>query len=67
MQYNAFIIIPVHNRKSITLKCLDNLEKNGDLARFRVVVVDDGSTDFPKYTYSKAMAICGGQEQFVWA
>ncbi len=45
MSYNAYIIIPVHNRKSITLKCLENLQQNGDLDRFSVVVVDDGSTD----------------------
>jgi len=35
----------VHNRKSITLKCLENLEQNGDLGRFKVIVVDDGSSD----------------------
>jgi len=45
MKDKVFIIIPVHNRKSITLKCLDTLEQNGDLAQFSVIVVDDGSTD----------------------
>jgi GT2 family glycosyltransferase len=40
-----FIIIPVHNRKQITLNCLKSLSKNGDLGRYHVVVVDDGSTD----------------------
>ncbi len=39
------IIIPVHNRKQITLKCLENLDKSGDLQQYHVVVVDDGSTD----------------------
>ncbi|MDJ0744591.1 MAG: glycosyltransferase family 2 protein [Xenococcaceae cyanobacterium MO_167.B27] len=41
----VYIIIPVHNRRQITLKCLDNLSKCGDLQRYYVVVVDDGSTD----------------------
>ncbi|BAU63111.1 glycosyl transferase family 2 [Stanieria sp. NIES-3757] len=41
----VYIIIPVHNRKQITLKCLENLNQCGDLQRYHVVVVDDGSTD----------------------
>ena len=41
----VFIIIPVHNRKQITLTCLKELRKNGDLERYFTVVVDDGSTD----------------------
>jgi glycosyltransferase involved in cell wall biosynthesis len=39
------IIIPVHNRKAITLKCLETLQNNGDLDKYHVIVVDDGSTD----------------------
>ncbi|MBD2260793.1 glycosyltransferase family 2 protein [Pseudanabaena sp. FACHB-2040] len=42
---SVYIIIPVHNRKAITLKCLEALEGTGDLYRCSVVVVDDGSTD----------------------
>jgi len=42
---NVYIIIPVHNRKVITLQCLDVLNSNGDLEKYHVVVVDDGSTD----------------------
>jgi len=42
---DVYIIIPVHNRKEITLKCLDTLRQNGDLDKYHVVVVDDGSTD----------------------
>jgi GT2 family glycosyltransferase len=45
VEKSVYIIIPVHNRKKITLNCLDNLEQSGDLCRFTVVVVDDGSTD----------------------
>lgn len=42
---NVYIIIPVHNRKAITLKCLETLENNGDLDKYYVIVVDDGSKD----------------------
>ncbi|MFP3345185.1 glycosyltransferase, partial [Halomonas sp. SIMBA_159] len=38
-------IIPVHNRKNITLKCLETLKQCGDLDRYYTIVVDDGSTD----------------------
>ncbi|ASC71442.1 hypothetical protein XM38_023940 [Halomicronema hongdechloris C2206] len=41
----VYIIIPVHNRKTTTLTCLQHLQQQGDLERFQVVVVDDGSTD----------------------
>ena len=42
---NVYIIIPVHNRKAMTLQCLDALEKNGDLHQYHVIIIDDGSTD----------------------
>lgn len=41
----VYIIIPVHNRKAITLKCLETLQNNGDLDKYHVIVVDDGSSD----------------------
>jgi GT2 family glycosyltransferase len=41
----VYIIIPVHNRQGITLNCLNNLQENGDLSRYNVIVVDDASTD----------------------
>ncbi|NJN71833.1 MAG: glycosyltransferase family 2 protein [Limnothrix sp. RL_2_0] len=41
----VYIIIPVHNRKEITVSCLAQLKKNGDLDQYAVVVVDDASTD----------------------
>lgn len=41
----SFVIIPVHNRRETTLKCLSQLKSQGDLEAFQVVVVDDGSTD----------------------
>jgi GT2 family glycosyltransferase len=42
---SVFIIIPVYNRKQITLDCLTTLQQTGDLDRYFVIVVDDGSTD----------------------
>lgn len=41
----SYIILPVHNRREITLRCLEHLEKQGDLNAYHIVVVDDGSTD----------------------
>lgn len=41
----VFIIIPVHNRKEITLACLENLDVTGNLRKYHAVIVDDGSTD----------------------
>jgi GT2 family glycosyltransferase len=45
MQEAVYIIIPVHNRQRITLKCLKQLQQQGDLNHYQIVVVDDGSTD----------------------
>ena len=39
------IIIPVHNRREVTLRCLARLEGTGVLDWAQVIVVDDGSTD----------------------
>jgi len=59
---SIYIIIPVHNRKSLTLACLENLKTNGDLQKYQVIVVDDGSSDrtaeevaenYPKVTILK--------------
>ncbi len=45
MSLLVYILIPVHNRKEVTLTCLERLRQNGDLDRYKVVVIDDGSTD----------------------
>jgi GT2 family glycosyltransferase len=45
MSQSVYILIPVHNRKAVTLTCLETLQRNGDLAQYQVVVIDDGSTD----------------------
>lgn len=41
----TYVVIPVHNRKATTLACLKHLQQQGDLHRYQVIVVDDGSTD----------------------
>lgn len=44
-QEAVYIIIPVHNRKATTLECLKNLNECGNLQRYHIAIVDDGSTD----------------------
>jgi GT2 family glycosyltransferase len=41
----ASVVIPVHNRRAVTLRCLCNLEATGVLAWADIVLVDDGSSD----------------------
>ncbi len=45
MKTPIYILIPVHNRKSITLRCLEHLQQQGTLDQYHIVVIDDGSTD----------------------
>lgn len=45
MNPSVYILIPVHNRKAVTLTCLETLQRHGDLDRYHIVVIDDGSTD----------------------
>lgn len=42
---DAWVIIPVHNRKNITLDCLCELRRGRCWKRINVVIIDDGSTD----------------------
>ena len=42
---NPCIVIPVHNRCEITLRCLQNLARQDVFSWAHVIVVDDGSTD----------------------
>ena len=42
---SAFLIIPIHNRRQITIACLERLLHNQDLNQSSIIVVDDGSTD----------------------
>ncbi|MDX2240318.1 MAG: glycosyltransferase family 2 protein [Leptolyngbyaceae cyanobacterium bins.302] len=45
MKEPVFIVTPVYNRKPTTLTFLAHLQQTGDLQRYQMVVVDDGSTD----------------------
>lgn len=42
---STYVILPVHNRKAVTLKCLAHLKEQGDLNAYHIIVIDDGSTD----------------------
>ena len=42
---SSAVVIPVHNRREMTLRCLERLESDGVFTWATVVVVDDGSTD----------------------
>lgn len=44
----SIILIPIHNRKKITLNCLSHLQNIGDLDNYQVVIIDDGSSDGTK-------------------
>lgn len=42
---DTWVLIPVHNRRRITLNCLAHLRKTQKWEQLNVVVIDDGSTD----------------------
>lgn len=42
---SSAVVIPVHNRREVTLRCLQHLDADGVFTWATVVVVDDGSTD----------------------
>ena len=44
MRPKVFIIVPVHNRKAFTERCLYSLEKQ-TYPNIKIIVVDDGSSD----------------------
>jgi glycosyltransferase involved in cell wall biosynthesis len=41
----AHIIIPVHNRRELTLACVGTLSQFSDIQRFSIILINDGSTD----------------------
>ncbi|PZV08249.1 MAG: glycosyltransferase family 2 protein [Leptolyngbya sp.] len=45
LAHSVFIIIPVHNRRAVTIQCLAHLQTQGDLDTYNTIVVDDASTD----------------------
>lgn len=45
---SVYVVIPVYNRKEMTLACLENLKACDLLRRYHIVIVDDASTDGTK-------------------
>lgn len=45
MSFDSSVIVPVHNRRDITLDCLHRLARDGVFDWAHVIVVDDGSID----------------------
>jgi len=42
---STWILIPVHNRRETTLRCLAHLKDTQEWNKFEVLLIDDGSTD----------------------
>ncbi|NJN20655.1 MAG: glycosyltransferase family 2 protein [Leptolyngbya sp. RL_3_1] len=63
------ILIPVHNRKAITLNCLAHLQAQQIFDWCQVVVIDDGSTDGTtaavQHQYSQ-VTVLAGDGQLWW-
>ena len=53
MKRSVYIIMPVHNRRFLTLACLENLKQQNAIEQYNIVVVDDGSTDGTATAVSK--------------
>lgn len=45
VQQKVWVLIPVHNRRAITKRCMSHIDKLGIRAWARVLVIDDGSID----------------------
>jgi GT2 family glycosyltransferase len=45
IQKFAYILIPIYNRRDITLSCLKHLDQTNTLSEYKIVVIDDESTD----------------------
>ena len=39
------VIIPVHNRLKLTIKCINSLKEQYNFSNLKIIVVDDASTD----------------------
>ena len=54
MDYNMInVIIPVHNRLKLTIKCINSLKEQYNFSNLKIIVVDDASTD-NTFQYLKA-------------
>ena len=65
----TYIIIPVHNRKHLTRECLLSLRKQ-TFQNFKVIVVDDGSTDGTEEMINEAFSdviLLKGDGNLWWA
>jgi len=67
---DASIIIPVHNRRDTTARCLQNLESDGVFEWAEIIVIDDGSTDGTAEfirQFCPAVGIFSGDGNLWWA
>jgi GT2 family glycosyltransferase len=67
---DTYILIPVYNRREITLRCLNHLKQQMILNEFQVVVIDDGSTDGTSKAIEiqyPEVSIIKGNGQLWWA
>jgi len=64
-----FVVIPVHNREPITVRCLQTLKEQGVFDLCQIVVVNDGSTDQTRETVAFAypeVIILDGDGSLYW-
>jgi glycosyltransferase involved in cell wall biosynthesis len=70
MPLSVYILIPIHNRKSITLQCLELLSNYHLLEPpYQAVIIDDGSTDDSKIAIEQAyptVKILSGDGSLWW-
>ena len=67
---SVYILIPVHNRQQITLRCLEVLSHNGDRGKYHIIVIDDGSTDGTSDAIQRhypTLTVLTGDGQLWWA
>ena len=67
---NVWLVIPVHNRREVTARCLRHLKELGIPFWMRVLVVDDGSTDGTADLVAAEfpwVAILAGNGEWWWA
>lgn len=63
-----YILIPIHNRKGLTLACLASLKKQ-EYHDYRIIVIDDGSTDGSEESIKKTypeITIIRGDGDWWW-
>lgn len=66
---DSALIVPVHNRRTVTLACLERLHRDGVPAWCQIVVVDDGSIDGTAEAIAKdfpAVSVLHGDGNLWW-